>query len=379
MFRLAPIMILLLIQTVQSIAQQPRLLEHYTVAASPDKFNGWPANNGVWQWDNEILVGFTQGEFNNSEGHNLKGIQHSMFARSVDNGQTWTVFDPDNFLDDENIKWLPKGKTALTIPMDFKHEGFAMRVFATGYHGNDDPKGGFYYSYDRGATWKGPHHFGSLNDHPELKGKILTPRTDYIVNDSNSCTLIITAEEDREGATSRIACVKTNDGGLTFEFVTWITPKTDEYRAIMPQTVQLANGDYMLAYRKIMTNKVPLESTIDIYVSKNRGKSWRYRSKVKEILTNSNPPSIAELPDGRICCIYGDRDSQLLAGKYSQDRGKTWGSEFVIRSQYKSVDQWADMGYPRMVLRPDGKLAAFYYWASPEHPQQFIAGSIWQP
>jgi len=27
------------------------------------KFCGWPANNGVWSWDNEILVGFEIGNY----------------------------------------------------------------------------------------------------------------------------------------------------------------------------------------------------------------------------------------------------------------------------------------------------------------------------
>lgn len=41
--------------------------------------------------------------------------------------------------------------------------------------------------------------------------------------------------------------------------------------------------------------------------------------------------------------------------------------------------QWADMGYPRLARRTDGKLVAMYYWASSEHPQQHIAATIWQP
>jgi len=350
--------------------------EHYIAAIEQDRFHGWPANNGCWQWGNEILVGYTQGDFVKRDGHNIEGIQESKFARSLDGGETWEMFDPDNFLDDENIKWLPKGKTMLDKPMQFTHEGFAMRVFATGYHGNDDPDGGFYYSYDRGVTWNGPHFLGNLNSHPELKGFVLTPRTDYIVTGPRSCLILITANV---GPTSRIGCIRSDDGGLTFDFVTWITPNTPEYRAIMPQTIRLSNGDYLLAFRKIFADKSEMESTIDTYLSKDQCKTWTYLSTVKEMENNSNPPSIVELNDGRVCCVYGDRDAQRIAGKYSYDKGRTWGPEFVIREGYRSVDEWADMGYPRMVQRPDGKLAVMYYWASPEHPQQFIACSVWSP
>jgi hypothetical protein len=68
-----------------------------------------------------------------------------------------------------------------------------------------------------------------------------------------------------------------------------------------------------------------------------------------------------------------------MAGKYSADNGKSWGKEFIIRDDFQSVDDWADLGYPRLVQRPDGKLVAMYYWATADHPQQFIAGSIWDP
>ena len=36
-------------------------IEHSIAAIEEGRFHGWPANNGVWQWGDEILVGFTQG------------------------------------------------------------------------------------------------------------------------------------------------------------------------------------------------------------------------------------------------------------------------------------------------------------------------------
>ncbi|MCP4639016.1 MAG: exo-alpha-sialidase [bacterium] len=374
-----PVLMLVLTIATTTMAQEAVDARHYVAAIEEDRFHGWPANNGAWQWGNEILVGYTQGDYDKSDGHNIKGIQESKFARSLDGGETWSMFDPDNFLDDDNIKWKPKGKTLLDTPIDFAHDGFAMRVFATGYHGNDDPAGGFYYSYDRGATWKGPHFLGDLNEHEELKGKVLTPRTDYIVTGPRSCFIFITVNLNVEERTSRIACIKTEDGGLTLQFVTWITPLTPEYRAIMPQTIRLSNGDYLLSFRKIYADQTRVESAIETYLSKDDCQTWAFLSTVKEIKNNSNPPSIVELDDGRLCCVYGDRDEKRMAGKYSDDKGKTWEPEFVIRDDYESVTRWADMGYPRLVKRPDGELAVMYYWASPEHPQQHIACSIWRP
>ncbi len=88
---------------------------------------------------------------------------------------------------------------------------------------------------------------------------------------------------------------------------------------------------------------------------------------------------MVQLADGRICCIYGDRDASKMCGRYSSDNGETWAPEFVIRSNYATTDDWSDMGYPRLLKRSDGRLVAVYYWASPERPQQYIEAAIWKP
>lgn len=350
----------------------------YVVAArQPGKFLGWPANNGAWQWGDHLLVGFTQGTFDSRDGHNIRGIQHSLFTRSTDGGLTWHAFDPPGFLDDDHIKWRPAGKTQLDGPIDFVHPGFALRMFATGYHGNDDPQGGFYYSYDRGATWKGPHLLGEVNRHPELQGKQITARTDYQVVNQSRCMIFISAA--MPGGVNRLACLQAVEGGRTFDFVGWITPATDRYSAIMPSTIRLPDGTYVLAYRKIYVDKTQLESEIEVYRSQDNGSTWQHLSTVKEIRENSNPPALTRLEDGRLCCVYGDRDAAKICGKYSSDGGLTWGDEFTIRTGYATGDDWPDMGYPRLLKRSDGKLVAVYYWASPEHPEQYIEAAIWQP
>ncbi len=349
---------------------------HVISAIEEDRFHGWPANNGAWQWGDEFLVGFTQGDFDNTDGHNISGIQESKLTRSVDGGFTWQMFDPENFLDDQNIQWRPDRKKRLHHRINFADTGFAMRIFATGYHGNDDPEGGFYYSYDRGLTWRGPYRFGDLNSHPELKGKILTPRTDYIVSDSNNSLVFVTA---RTTGPQRIACVQMINGGLDFEFLAWITPYTHEYSAVMPSSVHLGGDQYLTAFRRINTDKSKLESTIETYLSVDRCRSWQRLSTIKEMVNNSNPPALLKLADGRLCCVYGDRDAGKIAGKYSSDGGRTWSTEFTVREGYTLSDDWNDMGYVRLLERMDGKLVAVYYWASPEHPQQHIAASIWEP
>jgi len=95
---------------------------------------------------------------------------------------------------------------------------------------------------------------------------------------------------------------------------------------------------------------------------------------------NGNPPALAKLRDGRLCCVYENRALLKMLARFSEDDGATWGPEIVFRDDYQ-VDSFGDrdLGYPRLVQRPDGKLVAIYYWATKQHPQLHIAATIWDP
>lgn len=357
---------------------------HSIAAIEENKFHGWPANNGIWQWGDEILVGFTQGEYVVKNGHNISGIEKSMFSRSLNGGDTWVMFDPDNFLDDENIKWQPTGKRLLTTPLNFRHDGFAMRIFASGYHGNADPEGGFYYSYDRGATWNGPYYLGNIHNHKELIGKEITARTDYIINGEKEMILFISANP-QSPRKNRIASIRTIDGGITFDFVSWVTPINEDFNPHMSSTIQFSENKYILAHRnRYFGESDDTKNSIEVYASQNGADEWKHLSTVKQFdLTsgnNSNPPALIKLKDGRILCIYGDRSHNRIAGKFSLDGGKTWEKEFIIREDFEDLSNsnW-DFGYPVLLQREDGKLVAIYYWATSKNPQQFIAVSILEP
>lgn len=363
------------LMTLSVYAQEVSNAVHTIVAIEQDRFHGWPANNGVWQWGDEILVGYTQGDYAVEDGHNITGMQETLLSRSVDGGETWTMYDPEDFLDDGNITWVPKNKKTLEQPINFHHKGFAMRITGTGYHGNDDPEGGFYYSYDRGKTWRGPYFLGRINEHPELKGKAIVARTDYIVLDK--MTLYIFAAVVENGY-PRLALFTTDDGGMQFEFANWISPANVDYNAHMCSTVQLAENKFIMAFRKVypaLDNKKG--NMIHALVSEDGGRSWQSLSTVKHFDSSSNPPALLRMKDGRLVCVYGDRHNSVMAGKYSHDEGKTWSEEFIIRDDFKDLNSTWDFGYPRLVQRRDGKLVAMYYWASPEHRQQYIAATIW--
>src|SRR5581483_6080611 len=66
--------------------------ENVVVYKETGRFGGWPANNGIWSWGDEIVVGFSLGYFKvNPSGHAIDGQkpQAPRFARSLDGGRTW--------------------------------------------------------------------------------------------------------------------------------------------------------------------------------------------------------------------------------------------------------------------------------------------------
>jgi len=353
-------------------------IEHTIAAIQKDHFHGWPANNGVWVWGNEILVGLTQVEYEEADGHNIKeGAPHlSLLSRSKDGGRTWIMFDPDNYVGDGGTK------SKLQSPINFKHKDFAMRIVGTTYHGNTDPEGSFFYSYDRGSTWNGPYYLGDIHKHKRFEARMLTPRTDYIVLSEKECLIFISSRIEGTGLSDNISVIKTNDGGLTFELISpWVVPCEDPYRNAMPNTVRISEDEFvMVARRRNISDRN--QCWIDAYKSVDAGFTWEFLSKVGDTGEhNGNPPALVKIDDGRLCAIYGNRTKLQILGRYSNDSGKTWEPEFIIRDDFIKTEtgRMRDLGYPRIVQTEEGNLVALYYWATNENPQQHIAASIWKP
>jgi hypothetical protein len=338
---------------------------HVIVYDEPGRFAGWPANNGVWIWGDEILVGFARAYYRASEddhSFDRDKASKSVLGRSLDGGETWSLEDPEGFVGD--------GAEAAPSPggIDFAHPDFAMRV------GGDE----FFVSYDRGKTWKGPYAL------PDFGGKRLSARTDYLVNDRDDCLLFLSAKEPRvqAGIQDRAFAARTRDGGKTFEFLGWMTGEPITIRSVMPSTARLSPTHLVSALRRRLD--VPLSGPhkiqkmwIDVYESQDDGTTWEFLSQVADTgAHNGNPPSLLRLRDGRIVVTYGYRSApEGIRAKVSADGGKTWGPEIHLRDDGRT---W-DLGYTRSVQRKDGKIVTVYYYTTAERPEQHIAATIWDP
>ncbi len=340
--------------------------KHVIVFDEPGRFGGWPANNGIWNWGDEIVVGFVSGYYQASDMHHSidkDKPQLTLLARSLDGGDNWTIEDPDNFVGDGGMP-IPR-----KVDINFTHPDFALRC-----NGNQ-----FFISYDRCKTWQGPFKF------PDFGRKKLTARTDYIVNTNKDCLFFLSTEEDHVEARLQdwAFCARTTNGGKTFQFLSWMA-EPNYVRSVMPSTIRISENHLITALRRRhdqpFPDRPPLEQNwIDVYESKDNGQSWTFLSKVADTdrcKRNGNPPCLIKLTDSRLAVTYAYRSIPYgIRAKISSDNGKTWGEEIHLRDDAQT---W-DIGYTRSVQRTDGKIVTIYYYTTDEYVEQHIAATIWNP
>lgn len=327
------------------------------------RFAGWPANNGIWCWGKEIVVGFTLGyHLENESGHPIDGnrTQAPRLARSTDGGLTWKTEVP-SFLDEHD-----KEKPLVLCPggIDFSHPDFAMMIRMQ--KGNSGLSY-FYWSQDRCKNWHGPYAL------PTFDRKGMISRTDYIVNGPHDMTACLTAPK-ADGNEGWPMCVRTMDGGKSWKQLSWIgkEPGKGDY-AIMPTTVRFSPSELLTYIRCRGSENGQRKWWIEPYRSLDNGLSWTLE-KHNSIDNAGNPAHMIKLQDGRVALTYGFRRAPYgIRAKLSEDKGKTWSDEIVLRND---GDNW-DLGYPRTIQRDDGKLVTVYYFNDSTSKYRYIAGTIW--
>lgn len=341
--------------------------KHVIVYHESGRFAGWPANNGIWSWGDEILVGFTRGWFQekaDSHSYDRSRPTERTFARSMDGGETWAM---------EESAIPPSGGEPKPASggIEFSHPDFAMQVGRTKFH----------VSYDRGRSWEGPFAL------PDFNVGQLTARTDYLVQGPSECLLFLSTRDPRvqvegEELKDRAFCARARDGGRSFEFVGWITDEPLTVRSVMPSTVRAADGSLVTTLRRrfdLPTDYRNDINWIDAYGSTDEGRSWKFLQRLgyTDITGhNGNPPSLVRLEDGTIAAAWGVRSPPAgIHARISRDHGRTWGPEIVLRDDGRKYD----LGYCQSVVRSDGRIVTVYYYTTAQRPENHIAATIWSP
>lgn len=353
-------------------------VEHSVVYAGNGEFAGWPANEGLWSWGDEVLVAFNVTRVKQRDDYHNVDQQAYMwvnFARSMDGGETWRlethpeVSIPGGF-DGEGNYVQQSGYPPIVQPMpcpggiDFTHPDFALKAR------NDR----FWYSLDRGHHWKGPYEL------PRFDQRFIDARTNYLVVDSRTLVLFCEATNipREQGEHLRTMVVQTTDGGRTFQRIAWLTPDplTHDIQlakhayACMPGVVQFTDDTMLAAVRwRIADHK-----WTDLVASTDGGRTWDRRSVIFD--RNNNPASLVPLGGGRLAAIYGYRNEPYgIRARISEDGGRTWSRPFILRDDGR---EW-DLGYVRAARRSDGRILIVYYYTTDSRPDEFIASTIWDP
>ncbi len=355
-------------------------IQHEIVFYEDGRFAAWPANGGMWTWGDEILVCFTMADHNDVSGHTYDVFtSRNMLARSLDGGISWSIEDAykqgiTGYAMDQRIGDNAAAPRDLENPMDFHNPNFAL-LFQR--ETNNSGPTHFYYTYDRGKSWNGPFKF------PDLDPAGITNRTDYIIDGKHELLTFLSIGHGRTGV------ARTNDGGLNWELISYIGPDftrsveisgRNEY-SLMSSTVRLSPSKILTTIRH--REGEPGRVWITSYLSIDNALTWKKLDDPVSESVNS-PPALIQLADGRLVLVYifrrnlGDGSSVCL--RISSDEGQSWGDEIVLRE--KEGANW-DVGYPRVIKRPDGKLVITYYWnhslLEDKPPYRHIAVTIWDP
>ena len=334
--------------------------EHLTVFQEPGLYGGWPANHGMWQWGDEVVVGFTVATFMHQE--NAHAVDRSrpfeeQQARSLDGGLTWKIEQQLPF----TVPAKAPKPVRLTTPLDFTAPDFALMFRFGNIHVGPS---WFYTSTDRCKTWRGPYTFA-------VEGiDQISTRTDLIVIGPRDCLMFGSAAKSN-GKEGRVFCARTTDGGLTWKLVSYIGPEPAGF-AIMPSSLRLKDGTLLTTIRR---SDPGVSGFIEAWRSIDQGAHWNLTGKAALDIGGS-PPSLVQLPDSRVALTYGYRAKPHgVRARISPDGGYKWGSEIILRDDGLS----GDLGYPRSVVRPDGRVLTAYYFNGPRDEDRTIEATLWTP
>jgi hypothetical protein len=336
--------------------------EHHIVYFERGRYGGWPANHGIWSWGNEILVGFARGYHKERPGHTIDPDRprQSIFARSHDGGETWSV--------EETVLELPADPSrvdSLSHVLDFADPGMALTLRAENI---DTGPSYMFHSDDRGSSWDGPYLL------PNMGTLGIGARTDYIVDGEHDLTAFLTAAKGN-GMQGRPFCARTEDGGITWEKVSWIGPEPRGF-AIMPSAVRLSPDEIVATVRRREEVGGLRTGWLECYRSRDNGLTWDHLGD-PAVGIGSNPPALIHLGDGRLCLTYGVRvDPYRICARLSEDGGETWCEEIVLRDDGAN----RDIGYCRSIQRSDGRVVTVYYFNDPSTgPERYIGSTVWSP
>jgi hypothetical protein len=356
-------------------------VDHLVVYRRDDEFVGWPHTMGYWNLgDGEILQQVTAIDTNYASADAIShdnigrgGMGKSVAFRSKDYGRTWSAPVVNM------MTRLDKGQAAAKTmgdlqPIDFLDRNVLIANSGTGF-GQPNGRTVVRVSRDRGHTW-GPRVDVPLDGLHSLSGM------NSVLIRPDGTALIWLMEVDEKGWNRHPCVYALPPGGTNFHFLTFVTPKQDPkgeadgdwtstfrfggHRWFYPRGYMLPDGRMLCVLRSQRDPRGVMWT--EVYASDDGGRTWGFLSRVNDF---GSPGSLVVKKDGRLVMVYGYRLAPSgIRAKVSEDGGKSWGPELIIRDDGGS---W-DLGYPNAWEMPDGKIGAIYYFNSKDDRIQANGG-----
>ena len=348
-------------------------------------FAGWPANHGLWQLGDKVIVGFETGEMTLNGGFHAVDRRSPitpMMAETTDGGESWLPYHPigpmeltphRGHLNPTRVEQINVQLIESREPIDFHATLCKFRM--TGFS-----KGNSYLvTSEDGYSWSGPYGLPTFNrDGVAARTCTLTDP-----EDNSRCLAFWSAAKASDGREGQPLLAETTDGGLTWEFVSWIDEPPPGGFGIMPSALRLPNGDILCSIRwrergADLYGSVtdPFDAGLICYRSSDEGRTWQLLSMpVRGLPKAGNPPDMVRLSDGRIALVYGWRSKPFaIVVQVSVDDGLNWTEPHIIREGAGNHD----LGYSRSFVRDDDAVVSVYYWNDSPESERYIGSTIWE-
>jgi len=358
--------------------------DHGIVYRNDREFCGWPFYCGLWKFpDGDVVAGFKKIPSAYASGGEIShtrltvGQGRLFLIRSSDDGVTW---DPDSqqavfdLADDVGRILREHGDSyAGDAALDFLDPNVVVMAGALPALLKPDSRAWIRASADGGRTWRKPILL-PLDGLANLTGH--GPPT---VRADGMCLLGLSTTS-ADGWTNR-PLVYASPDGIRWHFLSFVTAAIDGGSAVSDRAGPVIFGAIRHFYTRLLalrdgrilaSVRFQRDATgvmwTDVFESEDGARTWRFLSRVNDW---GAPGDLVEMKDGRVVCVYGYRLAPAgIRARTSEDGGRTWGRELILRDDGGS---W-DLGYPRVIETMPGKLLATYYMNRRDDPLQMNGG-----
>jgi len=371
------------------LSERVRDARHSIVYRNEREFCGWPFICGFWTTaDGHLLVAFQRkpsAYADPSDVHHdevAKVGPKIVLARSRDRGANWDTGARGEKLAELFDLGADPQATFAAAPasyadeprLDFNDANVLVASGATPDYFRPHSRAWIRVSTDGGHTWRPPI------EAPKAGWPSLSGHASAIVRPDGVSLVFMTAVTD-DGWKRRPVVYASVDGGAGWAFLSAMTPADDDGAAISDRSVGLRFAAHRYFYpRGIVLPDGRILASIrcqrdptsilwtEIFGSDDGGRTWAFVSRVNDW---GAPGDLCRMHDGRIACVYGYRLPPFgVRMRISEDDGRTWGREGILRDDGGS---W-DLGYPRVTEIEPGKLLTVYYMNRRDDPIQMNGG-----